>query len=74
MAERTTKTAKEGYIFTQVEDVAIEQRVWGKVIDTAHLDQFHEVLIEQFEEWQAEMDKLRPMEASVTNLTKSDYE
>lgn len=57
---RTIKTAKEGYIFTQREDVAIEQRVWGRVIDTAQIKLYHEVPIEQYEAWKEEIDKLNP--------------
>ncbi len=67
---RITKQAKEGYIYTQIAEVPIEQRVWGKVIDTAHIEEFHEVPISEYEEWQKEIDKLIPIEASVTNLTE----
>lgn len=56
--DRTIRIAREGYIFTQREDVAIEQRAWGRVIDTAHLDRFHEVPIEKHEEWKREIEKL----------------
>lgn len=59
---RITRIAKEGYIFTQVEDVAIEARVWGRVIDTAHIDKFHEVPISEFKAWEEEMAQLNPME------------
>lgn len=59
--ERVTKIANEGYIFTQIEEVSIERRVWGKVIDTAHIEQFHEVPISEYEKWQEEMDKFNPM-------------
>lgn len=58
--ERTIRIARDGYIFTQREDVAIEQRAWGRVIDTAHLDRFHEVPIEQYEAWKREIEKLNP--------------
>ena len=57
---RTIKTAKEGYIFTQREEVAIEQRVWGRVIDTANIKLFHEVPIAQYEQWKVEIEKLNP--------------
>lgn len=66
--ERVTKTANEGYMFTQIEEVPIEQRVWGKVIDTAHIEKFHEVPISEYEKWQKKMDKLMPIEASETDL------
>ena len=56
--ERITKQAKEGYIYTQIAEVPIEQRVWGKVIDTAHIEKFHEVPYSEYEEWEKEMDKL----------------
>lgn len=55
---RTIKTAKEGYIFTQREEVAMDQRVWGRVIDTTNIKLYHEVPIEQYEAWRAEMEKL----------------
>lgn len=59
--ERITKQAKDGYIFTQIAEVPIEQRVWGRVIDTTHIEMFHEVPIEEYNEWQTEMDKLKPV-------------
>lgn len=59
--ERITKQAKDGYIFTQIAEVPIEQRVWGRVIDTAQIDMFHEVPIEEYEKWKEEMDKIRPI-------------
>ena len=59
--ERITKQAKDGYIFTQIAEVPTEQRVWGRIIDTTQLEKFHEVPIEDYEEWQEEMDKLKPM-------------
>ena len=58
--ERITKQAKDGYIFTQIKEVPIEQRVWGRVIDTTQIEMFHEVPIEEYKEWQTEMNKLRP--------------
>lgn len=59
--ERITKQAKDGYIFTQIAEVPIEQRVWGRIIDTTQLEKFHEVPIEEKAEWQKEIDELRPM-------------
>ena len=50
--------AKDGYIFTQIAEVPIEQRVWGRIIDTTQLEKFHEVPIEDYEEWKEEMIKI----------------
>lgn len=61
MAERTIKTADNGYKWTQKADVPTEQRVWGDVIDTAHLDQFHQVPIAEYEAWKVEIEKLNPL-------------
>lgn len=57
--DRITKTANEGYMFTQIADVPIEQRAWGRVIDTTQLEQFHEVPIAEFEKWQKELDAMQ---------------
>ena len=54
--------AKDGYIFTQIAEVPIEQRVWGRIIDTTQLEKFHEVPIEDYEEWKEEMNKLNPID------------
>lgn len=56
--ERITKQAKDGYIFTQVAEVPIEQRVWGRVIDTAYIEQFHEIPIAEYDAWQKEMEEI----------------
>ena len=56
--ERITMQAKDGYIFTQIAEVPIEQRVWGRIIDTTQLEKFHEVPIEDYEEWKEEMIKI----------------
>lgn len=60
--ERITMQAKDGYIFTQIAEVPIEQRVWGRIIDTTQLEKFHEVPIEDYEEWKEEMNKLNPID------------
>lgn len=60
--ERITMQAKDGYIFTQIAEVPIEQRVWGRIIDTTQLEKFHEVPIDDYEEWKEEMDKLNPID------------
>lgn len=69
--DRITKTANEGYIFTQIADVPIEQRAWGRVIDTTQLELFHEVPIAKFEEWQKEIEKLNPI---MYNLNEEKYD
>lgn len=68
--ERITKTANEGYIFTQIADVPIEQRAWGRVIDTTQLEQFHEVPIAEFEKWQEEIDAMQAERMQVFNNIK----
>lgn len=68
--ERITKQAKDGYIFTQAAEVPIEQRVWGRVIDTTQLEQFHEVPIAEFKEWQEEIDAMQAERMEMFNNIK----
>lgn len=68
--ERITKTANEGYIFTQIADVPIEQRAWGRVIDTTQLEQFHEVPIAEFKEWQEEIEAMQAERMQMFNNKK----
>ena len=56
------------YIFTQVAEVPIEQRVWGRVIDTAHIEHFHEVPIAEYDAWQKEMEELNNLNSYEGNI------
>lgn len=68
--ERITKQAKDGYIFTQIAEVPIEQRVWGRVIDTTQLEMFHEVPIAEFKKWQDELDAMEAERMQMFNDIK----
>lgn len=56
---RIIKTAKEGYLFTEIADVPTEERTWAKVKDAVDFTPYHEVPIAVYEDWKRKMDKLQ---------------
>lgn len=57
---------------TQSAEVEFESRLFVTAISgiSISVDDWRGATAEEKAEWQAEMDKLRPIEASVTNLTE----
>lgn len=57
---------------TQSAEVELESRLYVTAISGISIsaDDWRGATAEEKAEWQAEMDKLRPMEASVTDLTE----
>lgn len=53
---RIIKEAKEGYLFTEIADVPIEERTWAKVKDAVDFTPYHEVPISEYEEWLREIE------------------
>lgn len=58
---RVEIVAREGYKLTQVEEVPFGQRLYVSKVYTPTPNDWKEVPISEYHEWQTEIDKLNPV-------------